>query len=178
MIKTNKDELLIGLISDTHVPDRTTMISDTIINDLKKKKIDYLFHLGDFSNFETFKSIISIFGKDKVIGVRGNTDLDGKLKEILPEQLEFELYDRKIFMTHGTGGPNMILKRLCKRFDVFKYDILIFGHTHRPLNEKKNNTLFINPGTTTPIDNKFTVVSSYGFLKISQTKVEFTIKYL
>lgn len=179
MIETNKEELLIGLISDTHVPDRATTISETVINDLKEKKIDYLFHLGDFSNFETFKRIINIFGKDKVIGIRGNTDLDEKLKEILPEQLEFELFNRKIFMIHGTGGPNIIIKRLNKNFDLSKYDIIIFGHTHHPVNERwKDGKLYLNPGAIAPIDDKFTVERSYGFLRISKQKMEPTIIHL
>jgi hypothetical protein len=83
-------------------------------------------------------------------------------------------------MLHGMGGPNIIIKRLIKKLDLLNsdYDIVIFGHTHRPVNEKHNGILFFNPGTTTPIDNKFTVISSYGYLRISNEKVEPEIIYL
>jgi len=47
MLQTDKDELLIGLISDTHVPSRVPHIPEVIIEDFKNKNIDYLFHLGD-----------------------------------------------------------------------------------------------------------------------------------
>ena len=75
---------------------------------------------------------------------------------------------------------DIIIKRLIKKLDLLNsdYDIVIFGHTHRPVNEKHNGILFFNPGTTTPIDNQFTVISSYGFIRISNEKVEPEIIYL
>jgi len=174
MIKTEKDELLVGVISDTHVPTRTSKIPETVIADLKKRKIDYLFHLGDFSSIETYNELIQLFGKDKLIAVKGNMDFDKELKAVLPDKLEFEIFGHKILMLHGMGGPNMIIKRLMKKLDLANsnYDLIIFGHTHRPVNEKHDGILFFNPGTTTPIDNKFTVISSYGYLKISKDKIE------
>jgi len=173
MIKTNKDELLIGLISDTHIPDRTSEIPLNVINDFKNKNVDYIFHMGDWSSIEIYNYFIETFGKNKVFGVLGNMDLDAKLKKFLPEQQEFELYGHKIFMTHGTGGPNIIIKRLNKNYNLFKYDLIIFGHTHHPVNEMwRDGKLYVNPGTTTPLDGKLTVERSYGFLKISQNNIE------
>jgi len=55
---------------------------------------------------------------------------------------------------------------------------VIFGHTHRPVNETSKRILFFNPGTTTPIDNKFTVISSYGYLKISKDNIVPEIVYI
>ena len=180
MIETNKKELLIGLLSDTHVSSRTNNVPEIILEDFKRRKVDYLFHLGDFTSFEVYQQLCDIFGKDKVIGVIGNMDFDSKLKQNLPKQLEFELFGHKILMIHGMGGPNMIVKRLMKHLDLGNkdYDIVIFGHTHRPLNETHEGILFLNPGTSTPIDNKFTTITSYGFLKISKEKIEPEIIYL
>jgi len=180
MIKTDKDEILIGLLSDTHVPQRTNTLSTVVIDDFKKRNVDYVFHMGDFTSFEVYQKLIDTFGKDNVVAVRGNMDFDSNLKQTLPEKLEFEIYSFKVLMLHGMGGPNIIIKRLIKKLDLLNsdYDIVIFGHTHRPVNEKRNGILFFNPGTTTPIDNKFTVISSYGYLRISNEKVEPEIIYL
>lgn len=180
MIQTNKEEILIGLLSDTHVPQRTKSVPNVVIDDFKKRNVDYIFHMGDFTSFEVYKNLIDTFGKDKVIAVRGNMDFDSNLKKALPESLEFKIYNFKVLMLHGMGGPNIIIKRLIKKLDLLNsdYDIVIFGHTHRPVNEKSNGILFFNPGTTTPIDNKFTVISSYGYLRISNGKVELEIIYL
>jgi hypothetical protein len=176
MIKTDKEELLIGLISDTHIPSRGSNIPDVIIEDFKKNQIDYLFHLGDFEKYSIYQKLQDTFGKDKVIGILGNMD-DYKLRKILPETLEIELYGRKIFMTHGTGGPNIIIKRLNSNHNLEPYDIVIFGHVHRPYNEVwKDGKLYLSPGT--PTDKKFTDINSYGYLKISKDKVEPKIIYL
>ena len=177
MLNTDKDELLIGLIADTHVPSRAPNIPKVIIEDFKEKNIDYLFHLGDFEKFKAYQELTDVFGKDKVIGVIGNMDFDRKLKKILPETIEMELYGHKIFMTHGTGGPNIVIKRLNRNHDLKPYDIIIFGHVHRPYNEVwRDGKLYLNPGT--PTDKKFTDINSYGYLRISKEKVEPEIVYL
>jgi putative phosphoesterase len=170
MFKTNKNELLIGLISDTHIPSRSSEIPQFIINDFKEKKIDLLFHMGDFSTAEVYYKLQTIFGENNVIAVVGNMD-DYKLNKILPKTREFKLFGHRIFMTHGTGGPNIIIKRLNRNHDLSPYDIIIFGHVHRPYNELwKDGKLYLNPGT--PTDKRFTDINSYGYLKISKEKVE------
>ncbi|MHA1293449.1 MAG: metallophosphoesterase family protein [Promethearchaeota archaeon] len=175
MIKTNKSELLIGLISDTHIPSRVPEIPAVIIDDFKEKNIDYLFHLGDYTSIKAYNSFIDTFGKNKVVAIRGN--MDDRDLNFLPETREFELFGHKIFLVHGMGGPNIIIKRLNKYYDLSEYDIIIFGHVHRPYNEKwRDGKLYINPGT--PTDRKFTDINSYGFLKISRFKVEPKIIYL
>ncbi|MFX1411628.1 MAG: metallophosphoesterase family protein [Promethearchaeota archaeon] len=176
MIRTEKNELLIGLIGDTHIPSSVPEIPKNIINDFKEKKIDYLFHLGDYTKYKVYNDLLETFGKDKVIGIRGNMD-DHKLGEILPEKVEFNLFGFKIFMTHGMGGPGIIIRQLNKYFDLSRYDMIIFGHIHRPYNERwRDGKLYISPGT--PTDKKFTDINSYGFLKISKGKVNFEIVYL
>ena len=180
MIKTDKKELLIGLLSDTHIPHRTLDFPEDVIKDFKQRKVDYVFHLGDFTSYIAYQRLIDEFGRENVIAIRGNMDFDQELKKVLQERLEFEIFGHKILMIHGMGGPNMIIRRLIKKLDLQNsdYDIVIFGHTHRPENETQEGILFFNPGTTTPIDNKFTVVSSYGYLKISRDKIEPQIIYL
>jgi len=180
MIKTDKEEILIGLLSDTHIPQRKGNLTDVVLDDFKKRNVDYVFHMGDFTSFEVYERLIETFGRDKVVAVRGNMDSDTNLKQTLPEKLEFNIYNFKILMLHGMGGPNIIIKRLIKKLDLLNsdYDIVIFGHTHRPVNEKSNGILFFNPGTTTPIDNKFTVISSYGYLKITRDTIKPEIVYL
>jgi putative phosphoesterase len=176
LITTNKEELLIGLIGDTHIPSRVPEIPKYIINDFKTKKIDYLIHLGDFDIPEVYQNLRKTFGKDKIIAIQGNMD-NKEIKRTLPKKISFELYGYRIFIIHGTGGPDDIIKNLNEMFDLSNYDIIIFGHVHRPYNEKESDGKFyISPGT--PTDKIFTKINSYGFLKISKTKVEPEIIYL
>ncbi|MBD3255275.1 MAG: YfcE family phosphodiesterase [Candidatus Lokiarchaeota archaeon] len=170
LISPDKDELLIGLISDTHIPSREPDLPKKIIDDFKQNNIDYLFHLGDFDKHDVYQKFKDIFGNEKVIAVQGNMD-DRKLRKELPETIELELYGHKIFMTHGTGGPNIIIKRLNKNHDLKPYDIIIFGHVHRPYNELwRDGKLYLCPGT--PTDKKFTDINSYGYLRISKEKID------
>jgi putative phosphoesterase len=174
LIKINKDKLLIGVLSDTHIPHRTSSVPRAVYNDFHQRKVDYIFHLGDFTSFKVYKDLIDTFGKERVLAVRGNMDFDSKLRDVLPEKIELEIASHKTLLLHGMGGPNMIVRRLIKKLDLLNsdYNIIIFGHTHRPVNEIHDDILFFNPGTTTPIDNKFTVISSYGFLHITRDKIE------
>jgi len=176
MIKTNKEELLIGLIGDTHIHSRIEDIPQNVIDDFKQNRIDFLFHVGDFTSYRIYEKLQDIFGKVRVIGIVGNMD-DSKISKELPKKIELDLYGHKIFITHGEGGPENIIERLNRRFDLSKYDIIIFGHAHRPFNEKwRDGKLYISPGT--PTDRRFTNINSYGYLKISKEKLEPRIIYL
>ncbi len=176
MIKSNKEELLIGLIGDTHIRSLEGEILQNIIEDFKEKKIDYLFHTGDFTKYNVYEKLVDIFGQEKVIAIGGNMD-DSKISKELPKRIEINLLGHKILITHGEGGPNNIIERLNKRFDLSDYDTIIFGHAHHPFNEKRNDgKLYISPGT--PTDKRFTDINSYGYLKISREKIEPNIIYL
>ena len=170
MIKTDKEELLFGLIGDTHIRSLTIGFPNFIINDFKEKNIDYLLHTGDFTSYDVYKKLQDVFGKEKVIGISGNMD-DSKISKELPEKIELDIFGHKVFITHGSGGPHDIIKRLNRRYDLSKYDIIIFGHAHRPFNEKwRDSKLYISPGT--PTDKRFTDTNSYGYLKISKDMIE------
>ncbi|MBA7703060.1 hypothetical protein ES703_111842 [subsurface metagenome] len=71
---------------------------------------------------------------------------ESKIKQELPETIELNLFGHNIFITHGTGGPNIIIKRLNRSHDLSKYDIIIFGHSHEPANRYIGKTLLFNPG--------------------------------
>ncbi|MFW9999667.1 MAG: metallophosphoesterase family protein [Candidatus Hodarchaeota archaeon] len=176
MLTTDKEQLLIGLIGDTHIHSRKGDTLQKIIDDFKAKKVDYIFHVGDYTHYKVYKELQDIFGKERFIGIVGNMD-DSKLSTELPKKIELDLFGHKIFVTHGEGGPHNIIERLNKRFDLSEYDIIIFGHAHRPFNEKKEDgKLYISPGT--PTDKRFTDINSYGYLKISKDKVDPEIIYL
>jgi putative phosphoesterase len=176
MDETNKKEMLIGLIGDTHIPSQASEIPQKIISDFKNKNIDYLIHLGDFIELNILKNLHEAFGKDKVIAIQGNMD-SRQVKGNLPKTEELELFGYKIFITHGTGGPNDIIERLSKMSELAAYDIIIFGHVHRPYAEKwMDGKWYICPGT--PTDRVFTNVNSYGFLRLSKDKIEPEIVYL
>ena len=132
--------------------------------------------MSSFTDLKVYNTLQEIFEKDKVIGILGNMD-SHQLRKVLPEKFEMNLYGHKIFLTHGTGGPDGIFERLNEMFDLSNYDIILFGHIHRPYNERwRDGKLYISPGT--PTDRVFTDVNSYGYLRIARDTIEAEIIYL
>ncbi|MBA7570628.1 hypothetical protein ES708_12381 [subsurface metagenome] len=65
MITTDKEELLIGLLSDTHIPQRTNEIPQVIIDDFKKRNVDYVFHMGISFRIKYMKLLSMLLAKKK-----------------------------------------------------------------------------------------------------------------
>ena len=104
--------------------------------------VDMWLHTGDHAEdaFE-LESLTDV----RVIGVLGNCDYDAKQAHI-DEFLELEGY--KIWLTHGHRymGTGRIedLAWWAKKLEA---DIVIYGHTHVPMNEYYGEKLLINPGS-------------------------------
>ena len=142
--QTDRTLLKIGLIADTQ--DNIENIEKSI-KIFKESRANMVIHAGDYSSPEA----IQFFRGMKLIGVFGNNDFDrsgirdafsdiggqvrGDLYEIEIDDLIFAVY-------HGTQQ---------ERRDLLirsgKYDVVVFGHTHRTLNSKVGRTLVLNPGT-------------------------------
>jgi hypothetical protein len=172
MKENSRKLIIIGVISDTHIPSRTSEIPSQIIEEFKKRNVDFIFHLGDYTELDVYERLKEMFGEEKVIGISGNMD-GNEVNSTLPTTRELELMGYKIFLTHGSGGPNRIIKRLNRDHDLSTYDIVIFGHVHKPINEKHNGILYLNPGT--PTDKRFADMNSYGFLTLSHDGAKFEI---
>lgn len=164
MTDGDNKQILIGLLSDTHIPSRSGDILPKIFTEFHKKDVDYVFHLGDFTDLETYKRIVDEFGEEKVIAISGNMD-GSEITSKLPESREVEILGNKIFLTHGSGGPKGIIRRLNRAHDLKQYDIVVFGHTHGPVNKTKDGTLYFNPGT--PTDKRFAKVNTYGYITLT-----------
>ncbi|MDY6930590.1 MAG: metallophosphoesterase family protein [Halobacteriota archaeon] len=146
----------IGVVSDTHIPVRAKKLPDELTSGLKD--VDLILHAGDFEESSALKALRDICD---VKAVHGNMD-SLALKEQLPEKLVLEVEGYKIGLTHGFGSPTGLEERLRERFD--KIDVLVYGHTHRPMNEFVDGTLFFNPGS--PTDMIFAPFKSFGILEI------------
>jgi putative phosphoesterase len=113
---------------------------------LKGKKSVTFFTRGTLSQ-DTAAMFAGIDGA-KFIAVYGNCDTDkAELSEIITgfggeihETYEGEIAGRHIFMAHR---PNFLQSAL----ESGKYDLIIYGHTHRLDIRKAGRTLVVNPGT-------------------------------
>jgi putative phosphoesterase len=150
----------IGVISDTHIPDRAKEIPKKILEDFKK--VDMIIHVGDLVDFNVIEKLQSVCSN--VRAVWGNMDRENVRRQ-LPEKEIINAGNYRIGIMHGWGAPNKLIEVLTSAFKNDNVDIIIFGHAHYSVNERKNNILFFNPGSAT--DKIFAPYNSYGIIEIN-----------
>ncbi len=152
-------ESVIGVLADTHIPDRSRQLNPQIKEIFADAKVGMILHAGDISRPRVLRELESIA---PVHAVRGNRDLLWRPQ--LPLSLVIEVGGKKIGMTHGHGSFvqyakdkfNFMLRRY-KGFDFFAeraiemlpkgMDAIVFGHSHSPMERRKGGMLIINPGS-------------------------------
>ncbi len=145
----------IGIMSDSH--DHIENINKGI-EIFKNKKVDYVLHLGDYVNPNSVRACRGI----KIIGIFGNNDGD-KFRlisafndvggEIKGEFYEFKEDNLKFACYHGTEWQ---LKNAL--VESGRYDVVLYGHTHKCESMKIGDTLVLNPGTTHGFEYKPTIM--------------------
>lgn len=155
--ETNKKEVLIGIIGDTHFRTAPSFRLkgggggyQKALKIFKDNKVDLIIHAGDISVLEGLKDLEKIA---PVFAVWGNNDLP-EIEQNYPAMLLLKIFNWKIGVLHNLtsligfflGRETEKAKELIKKH---KFDIIISGHIHRPYIKKVNNTLLINPGSAT-----------------------------
>lgn len=154
----SKSNTIIGVVSDTHIPDETDHLPQQLVQDFQS--VDVIFHLGDFNDIATYHALENIA---PVVGVYGNTD-EAEIRDLLPKQKVIELHGKKIGLIHGWGPPpNMESRVLCKFNGI---DMVLFGHSHVPLFTVIDGVQAFNPGS--PFLNR-QGSGTYGILELGQT---------
>ena len=122
-------------------------------------------HLGDHDS--DCGGIREAFPDMMIRAVRGNCDRLSK--EI--ENDEFVAEGKRIFMTHGhLYGVKFSLTNILGEAASRGADILLFGHTHRPVNKRENGIYVVNPGAAG------TGGKTYAALEIERGAVNCVIK--
>lgn len=160
----------IGIISDTHIPAKTPELDSELIDVLKG--CDLILHAGDLTEECVFESLKKI---SKVEAVCGNMD-SSKVRSRLDSKKVLKIGGKKICLMHGRGNPNKIIDLLKKEFFKEKPNIIVFGHSHIPMNKYIDGVLFFNPGSAT--DTIFAPYRSYGIIEIQGGKIESNIHKL
>lgn len=150
----------IGVISDTHIPDRADSIPKVVLEAFKG--VDMIIHTGDLVELAVLDELKAVCKNVKA--VYGNMD-SHEVKSKLQEKDVIKINGHKIGITHGYGNPNNLVELLKKIFKNDGVDTIVFGHSHIPMNEKKGNILFFNPGSAT--DKIFSPYNSYGILEVA-----------
>ncbi|MCX8094382.1 MAG: YfcE family phosphodiesterase [Candidatus Goldbacteria bacterium] len=132
----------IGILSDSHIPTRAKEIPKSVFEMFKNT--DLIIHCGDII---TQDIIIELNEIAPTYSVKGNMDPDDIT---FPTELILKINERFVFcISHGNGDPFSLKHRLYKKFQIYKPDIIIFGHSHISENSKYNNVIMFNPGSCT-----------------------------
>lgn len=145
----------IGVVADTHSQE----IPGQMLEDFKS--VDLIIHAGDFCSLDVLERLKKI---KEVKAVWGNMD-DGDIRKIFPRCQLIHCGNFFIGLFHGAGAPQTILDVVKNEFKGNKVDVVIFGHSHRPLNETIDGVLYFNPGS--PNDALYAPYRSYGILELT-----------
>ena len=142
----------IAVLADTHV-NRLEHLPKMIIDALST--VDLIIHAGDFTDAQLLEELKQL---REVKAVQGNMD-SIELKTMLPVKEIVEIGNKRIGITHGSGGPWGIEERVRKVFESDRINVIVYGHSHQSRNKVINGILFFNPGKVT---------NSFGILTIDE----------
>ncbi len=155
MIEHQKENLVIGLISDTHGLFRSE------INSIFAG-VNYILHAGDIGDRAVLDHLEKIA---PVLAVPGNNDSRVKFTDIYDTAI-FKTACVSIYIIHDIG--NLDLDPLKAGFNA-----VVYGHTHIAAIHNRYGSLFINPGSAGP--RRFSLPVTVGKLSISGDKLEASI---
>lgn len=145
--------MLIGLIADTHGLVRAEALRALA-------GVDLILHAGDVGGPEVIAALQTIA---LVQAVSGNTD---PIAHGLPDAIDIDLQGVRIHVSHGHELGSPTPERLAARYES---DVIVYGHTHRPLVQQVGTALVINPGAAGP--RRFDLRPSVAMLTLPERKV-------
>ena len=132
--------MLIGLISDTHIPDRAKEIPENVYSTFKN--VDLILHAGDLTSLNVIEELENIA---PVIAIQGNMDRVNGIN--LPTAKVLEAEGLRIGIVHGEVYPRADTQQLLYLARELNVDILVSGHSHQPKIEQTEGILLLNPGS-------------------------------
>jgi uncharacterized protein len=154
--------MTIGLVSDTH-----NLVRPEIFAALAG--VELILHAGDVGRQSVLDELSAIA---PVRAVYGNTDAPGQPG--LESHLALRIDGRSIHVSHGHEvGGSPTAQKLLSRYTA---DIIVFGHTHKPLVERAGSRLVVNPGAAGP--RRFSLQPSVARMTMTNGEVEVSILWL
>ena len=145
--------LRIGLISDTHGLLRPQALT-------AMQGCDAIVHAGDVGKPEILDALRAIA---PLHAIRGNIDT-APWAQALPDVLDVEIAGVRLHVLHD-------LKTLAR--EPTGVDVVVSGHSHKPLLRTRDGVLYINPGSAGP--RRFKLPISVGELTIIDDRASATI---
>lgn len=145
------------MLADTHAPRRWRRCPAGLAAYLDGA--DLILHAGDACTADVLNELA---GYAPVRAVLGNNDGPDVAAWGAPETDEFELAGLAVAMVHDSGPAAGRLARLRRRFPAAR--LVIFGHSHIPLDQAAEGLRIFNPGS--PTDRRRQPDGTFGLLRI------------
>ncbi|OGF58865.1 MAG: hypothetical protein A2Y62_11030 [Candidatus Fischerbacteria bacterium RBG_13_37_8] len=159
------------VISDTHIPERTQSLPRQLLDEVKS--CDAVIHAGDFTAYSFYENLKSI--SKQLHAVKGNMD-DNRISNVLPSKSIISFHATTVGIMHGIGPPQGLQELIRNSFKDDKIDVLIYGHSHTAVWERKDDIYMLNPGSAT--DFIIARKRSYAVLTIEEESFGAEIKWV
>jgi uncharacterized protein len=141
-----RDPVDIGVIADTH-----GLLRPEACRALRG--VSLIIHAGDVGAVEVLDGLRAIA---PVTAVRGNNDR-GAWARTLPARARLEVAGARILVVHD-------VRLLPRDVAALGVQLVIAGHSHRPMTGERDGVLFLNPGSAGP--RRFTLPVSVARLRV------------
>jgi putative phosphoesterase len=136
--------MLIGLISDTHIPE----IAKTLPKQVREvfRGADLILHAGDIFVDSVLEELATIA---PVLAARGDDDYQIRDKR-MDEVQNLTLEGLNVYVIHSSQYFARDLIEHPEKHNLEKTpDVVVFGHTHRDVVQKVGKSLLVSPGSAT-----------------------------
>ena len=132
--------LKVVVVADSHAPRRWRGVPDALAAELGDA--DLVLHAGDVCVPDVLDELAAYA---PVRAVMGNNDGPDVRAWGATDDLELELEGVRIAMLHIAGPKEGRGRRMRRRYP--DADVVVFGHSHQPLDEVQDGVHLLNPGS-------------------------------
>jgi uncharacterized protein len=156
------DAMRVVVLSDTHAPRRWRVCPPQVAEQLRGA--DLILHAGDVCTAAVLDELAQYA---PVVAVVGNNDGTDVAAWGAAETAELDISGLSVAMVHDSGTATGRLARMRRKFP--KADLVVFGHSHIPLDESGYGLRIFNPGS--PTDRRRQPVGTLGVLHIEDGQI-------
>ena len=153
-------------ISDTHAPRRWKSCPPAVAAHLRGA--DLILHAGDVCTASVLDELADFAPVHAVLGNNDAPDVAawgaGGDTDGVPETLSLDLDGLRVAMIHDSGAATGRLRRMRRRFP--EAGLVVFGHSHIPLDESGDGLRIFNPGS--PTDRRRMPQGTIGLLTVAE----------
>jgi uncharacterized protein len=181
---SSPNDFIVGVVSDTHIPDRRRDLPPGLIPALREHQVQLILHAGDISIPRVLRELEEVA---PVLAVKGNRDI--AFGNELPISRKLEINSHLVLLSHGHMGIAAYwLDKFQHIFQGYQLDryvhrlnqampeasVFVFGHSHCSEIIKQSGNLYFNPGSVS-IGMPPSLKRSWGLLIFGQSSVQSAI---